>query len=55
MYSKHKIFPTPDNDMKYFIFETLVYKFMKGVKTFLIVPTDAHYYKIIEMLTNLKL
>jgi hypothetical protein len=22
---------TPDNDLKYFIFDTLVYKFMKGV------------------------
>lgn len=31
LHSEHKIFPTPDNDPKYFISDTLVYKFMKGV------------------------
>ena len=31
LHAKHKIFPTPDNDLKYFISDTLVYKFKKGV------------------------
>jgi hypothetical protein len=28
---------------------------INSIKTLFVVPTDAHYYKIIEMLKNLKL
>ena len=32
-----------------------IYKHTEAIKMLLIVPTDAHYYKIVEMLKHLKL